>query len=88
MTRSGKDRLLRFVVRAGVLVIDQTGQLPGRGAYSCRRQECLKKLAARKGRLTKALRQEVVDCRVVMSIVASGCTDEPGPVCQTCRDEF
>jgi hypothetical protein len=79
-TRFAKAELLRFVVRAGVLVVDQTGQLPGRGAYCCRREGCLKKFAARKGSLTRALRQEVVDCRVVMSICADKFASEPGRV--------
>lgn len=79
-TRFAKGELLRFVVRAGVLAVDQTGQLPGRGAYCCRREGCLKKFAARKSGLTKALHQEVVDCRVVMSICADEFASEPGRV--------
>lgn len=77
-TRFAKGELLRFVARAGVLVVDQAGRLPGRGAYCCRRPGCLKKFATRQGALTKALHQEVLDCRVVMSIRADEFASEPG----------
>ena len=79
-SKFGKAELLRFVVSAGVLVADQTGRMAGRGVYCCRREGCLKKFAARKGGLTKALRQEVVDCEVVMAICADGFGGEPGLV--------
>lgn len=78
--RFSKGELLRFVVRAGVLVADQTALLPGRGAYCCRREGCLKKFATRKGRLAKALRSEVVDCRVALAICADEFGSEPGRV--------
>ncbi|HSH13346.1 MAG TPA: YlxR family protein [Desulfurivibrionaceae bacterium] len=78
--RFPKGELRRFVLRAGVLGADLTGLLPGRGAYCCRREGCLKKFAARKGRLTKALRSEVVDCRVVHAICADEFGSEPGRV--------
>lgn len=79
-TRFDKVELLRFVVCAGVLVADQPGRLPGRGVYCCRREECLKKFAARKGGLTRALRQEVVDCKVVISLCVDEFGCEPGLV--------
>lgn len=76
--RFPKGELRRFVVRGGVLAADRTGLLPGRGAYCCRRAGCLKKFATRKGRLTKALRIEVVDCRVLLSLCADELAGEPG----------
>lgn len=86
--RFGKIELLRFVVIAGVLVVDRAGQLPGRGAYCCRREGCLKKFATRKGGLIKALRQEVVDFKVVMSICADEFGGEPGLVRKLGRGGF
>ncbi len=41
-TVGGKRGLIRFVRQPdGSVVVDETGRLPGRGAYLCRKQECL-----------------------------------------------
>ena len=57
--RAPKKELIR-VVRTpdGSLVLDARGKTPGRGAYLCRKAECLKK--ARKSRaLERALNIEI-----------------------------
>ena len=39
-----KREMLRFVRTAdGIVVADETGRLNGRGAYLCRRAECMKR---------------------------------------------
>lgn len=68
--RYPKAELLRFVARDGVLAADSAGRLPGRGAYCCRRKKCLKGFAAKKGRLTRAFRQELVDWSAVAAVTA------------------
>lgn len=72
-SRFAKGKLLRFVVRTGVLIIDLAGGLPGRGVYCCNQAVCLKKFLVRKGRLSKLLRQEVTDCQAVAAIIADEC---------------
>jgi len=67
-----KSGLLRFVVRGGGLLVDPNQRQSGRGVYCCRSGVCLKKFAAKKGRLTRALREEVTDCLVVMSLITEG----------------
>lgn len=42
----------------GEPVIDETGKMPGRGAYLCRSAECLEK-ALKKGSLARALHHPV-----------------------------
>lgn len=54
-----KKELLRIVhTPDGELKPDPGGRLPGRGAYICPREECLK-AAFRSGTLSKAFRTEV-----------------------------
>lgn len=65
----GKVELLRFVGRDGGLLADPAQHLPGRGVYCCRLAGCLKKFAAKKGRLTRALRAEITDCQAVVDII-------------------
>lgn len=67
-----KVALLRFVVRNGVLLADPSQSLAGRGVYSCRLERCLKKFAAKKGRLGRALRAEVIDSQVIEALIAKG----------------
>lgn len=56
---SEKKELLRIVRSAtGDVAIDPTGKRPGRGAYVCRRAECVA-LAVRKKGLQRALRTAV-----------------------------
>ena len=47
-TVGGKRGLIRLVRQAdGRVVVDETGRLPGRGAYLCRKQECWQQGPAR-----------------------------------------
>lgn len=44
-----QDQLVRFVLSPqGELLVDYRGKLPGRGAYTCIRQECIQQAATRK----------------------------------------
>lgn len=53
--KTDKGRLIRVVrTPEGLLVLDKTGKIPGRGAYICPRQECLKS-ATKKRALDRAL---------------------------------
>jgi predicted RNA-binding protein YlxR (DUF448 family) len=51
-----KRELVRIAVMDRVLTIDEGARLPGRGAYLCRRQECVSRLLKKKGRISHALR--------------------------------
>jgi uncharacterized protein len=56
--RESKDKreLIRIVrTPAGTVVVDPTGKANGRGAYLCRRTDCLEK-GIQKGRLAQALK--------------------------------
>ena len=47
-TVGGKRGLIRLVRRPdGTVVVDETGRLPGRGAYLCRKEECWRQGPAR-----------------------------------------
>lgn len=56
--KSGFVRVVRSPV--GLVGLDPTGRAPGRGAYVCRSEECLKK-ALKGSRLSRALRVSVPD---------------------------
>ncbi|NTV14227.1 MAG: YlxR family protein [Desulfobulbaceae bacterium] len=71
----GKGGLLRFVVRDGELLVDSSQHLSGRGVYCCRAGVCLRKFVSKKGRLSRALRKEVVDCLAVISVFAESFGD-------------
>jgi len=61
---------------AGAVVVDDTGKLPGRGAYICRSAECLRK-ALKGSRLARALRGRVDERLVsVLTSIVAGETDE------------
>ena len=54
-----KSVLVRAVVNAdGVLSIDTSGKLPGRGAYICRNLNCLQKAQKSKG-LERSLKRSI-----------------------------
>ncbi|MFP5341891.1 MAG: RNase P modulator RnpM [Candidatus Limnocylindria bacterium] len=58
-TPRSKRELVRIVrTPAGDLVADETGRVPGRGAYVCRSAACLT-IANTKGALTRALHTPV-----------------------------
>ena len=53
-----KRELLRLAIVEGAVVRDEQARLPGRGAYVCRRPECL--AAATHRGLRRAFRQPVI----------------------------
>lgn len=57
-----KDRsaLLRYALQEGALMPDPACVLPGRGAYLCRNEACLKEALKKKDAFSKALRVRVV----------------------------
>lgn len=56
---SEKRTLVRIVRTAdGTVCVDPTGKMPGRGAYLCRKKDCLS-LAIKHRKLGKALRCEI-----------------------------
>jgi predicted RNA-binding protein YlxR (DUF448 family) len=59
--REEKDKLLRFTFKDGHLLWDRKMRLGGRGAYVCRKWECLEKLKNWKmiKRLSYSLRRNV-----------------------------
>lgn len=60
-TMQDKKTLMRIVKdKEGNISIDESGKKNGRGAYVCKNQECLKKLAKTKG-LNKAFKCLVDD---------------------------
>lgn len=57
--REKKD-LVRFVAADGVLTADPGGVMPGRGAYLCRDENCLKEACRKKDSFSRALRCKVI----------------------------
>ena len=61
MTRRPKSELIRIVrQKDGKAIVDTTGKMDGRGAYVCRRVECLKR-ARRAKRIEASLECSVPD---------------------------
>lgn len=64
--RKDKNELIRIVKkRDGIIEIDKTGKMQGRGAYICNKIECLEKLAKYK-RLEK-----VFECQINENVYES-----------------
>lgn len=58
--RKDKSDLLRVVSDSnGNLVYDSTGKAPGRGAYLCKSEDCIKSELKKAARLSKGLRREI-----------------------------
>ncbi len=60
-----KGELLRFVKKDQVVMPDISGKIPGRGAYICKTEECIKK--ARKARALERsfsckVKETIYDC--------------------------
>ena len=56
---SEKKKLIRVVrTSAGDIVVDKTGKLPGRGAYVCASEECLKN-ALKTNKINRALKCDI-----------------------------
>ena len=53
--RRDKKELARIVFQDGALTVDESGRLPGRGAYVCQEADCVR-LAIRKNAFARALR--------------------------------
>jgi len=71
---SEKKSLLRVVRTCeGGVVVDPTGKLPGRGAYVCASEECVRK-AVKEKRLARALRSEIPESaiREIEEVVEQG----------------
>ncbi len=43
--RLSKADMQRFVIQDGIIIKDEKGTLPGRGAYCCRNADCVSKAA-------------------------------------------
>jgi predicted RNA-binding protein YlxR (DUF448 family) len=54
--RSLKGELIRIVTVDGALRVDESGRLPGRGAYLCPETACISSLLKKKGKLSYSLR--------------------------------
>ena len=64
--KKNKSEFIRIVrTPEGELVLDKTGKMPGRGAYLCLSEECLKK-AVKKRTIERALGVEVNDDLLVI----------------------
>jgi predicted RNA-binding protein YlxR (DUF448 family) len=51
--------LMRIVMVDGALTVDESGRLPGRGAYLCPEAACITSLRKKRGRLSYSLRVSV-----------------------------
>lgn len=72
-TMRSKRELIRLVINAaGDITLDPTGRKPGRGAYVCRRRQCLEQ-AIRGHKLDKGLKSHVGD-----SVIACLVTEMEG----------
>lgn len=59
-TTTTKEALWRFAIDgAGVVRIDSSGKLPGRGAYCCRNAHCMQRFIKDTKRLSRAFRLQV-----------------------------
>lgn len=56
--KTDKADLIRFAAVDGRIVVDAGYRLPGRGAYSCRQENCLRLLVKKGKKLARALRCE------------------------------
>jgi len=56
--KASKVELVRLVLSDGVLVLDEKGVLPGRGAYCCRNRGCSHRLVKQRKKLAWALRYQ------------------------------
>lgn len=54
-----KKELVRLVSKNGALEADLKGSLPGRGAYICKNEKCLKEAFKRKDLFTRALKTKI-----------------------------
>jgi len=56
--KKDKKELIRIVINNEEILIDETGKLPGRGAYICDNIECLEK-AIKTKRLERTLKSNI-----------------------------
>jgi len=57
-TKKDKKELIRIVINDDKILVDETGKLPGRGAYICDNIECLEK-AIKTKRLERTLKSSI-----------------------------
>ncbi|MBI5642424.1 MAG: YlxR family protein [Deltaproteobacteria bacterium] len=55
-----KSALVRLASRDGALTVDKRSELPGRGAYVCRNEACLKEAYRKKDAFGRALRSRLI----------------------------
>jgi predicted RNA-binding protein YlxR (DUF448 family) len=70
-----KDTLLRVVVQAGRVVIDESATLPGRGAYVHNDPSCIE-ASVRTKAWSRALRESGLDLEALAVLADSGETGE------------
>ena len=59
--KTAKNDLLRFTVnKERNLTLDKNGQLSGRGAYCCNKNECFKSFLRKRKKIAKALRVQEI----------------------------
>ncbi len=56
--RGHKRGFLRFVLADGLIRLDMSGRLPGRGAYLCRSIDCISAALVKKGLFSRAFKKE------------------------------
>jgi len=56
--KKDKKELIRIVINNDEILVDETGKLPGRGAYICDNIECLEK-AIKTRRLERTLKSSI-----------------------------
>ena len=59
MERDSKDHLLRIAVSAEMLILDEEGRRPGRGAYLHYNDRCISKFEHGKAREVRSLRRKI-----------------------------
>ncbi len=59
MQRDAKQRMLRITVAEGSLTLDETGRMPGRGAYLHQDDRCITGFVRSKSRELRSLRRAI-----------------------------
>jgi predicted RNA-binding protein YlxR (DUF448 family) len=59
MERDSKDHLLRIAVSGEMLILDEQGRRPGRGAYLHQNDRCISQFEHGKAREVRSLRRKI-----------------------------
>lgn len=59
MSRDSKERMLRIVVSADRLTMDEEGSMPGRGAYLHYRNRCITDFVRNRARELRSLKRKI-----------------------------